>query len=172
MPSYHPMADAIAIAGIGLVGRWLPAALAEPGDLEARGHMMAAAIMGATAFGKGLGAMHALSHAIGALTGHHHGLTNAVLMPFVLTYNRAAVARPASSLAEALKLEGDPFWAVHQWVLDLRRRSGIPATLGALGVERRDFAAIAALAADDICAGTNPVPVNADALRSILEAAA
>ena len=170
--SYHPMADAIAIAGIGLVGRWLPAALAEPGNLEARGHMMAAAIMGATAFGKGLGAMHALSHAIGALTGHHHGLTNAVLMPFVLTYNRAAVARPASSLAEALKLEGDPFWAVHQWVLDLRRRSGIPATLGALGVERRDFAAIAALAADDICAGTNPVPVNADALRSILEAAA
>jgi alcohol dehydrogenase class IV len=130
--SYHPMADAIAIAGIGLVGRWLPAALAEPGNLEARGHMMAAAIMGATAFGKGLGAMHALSHAVGALKGHHHGLINAILMPFVLTYNRAAVARPVASLAQALRLEGDTFSAVHQWILDLRRRIGIPATLGPL----------------------------------------
>ena len=70
--------------------------------------MMAAAIMGATAFGKGLGAMHALSHAIGALKGHHHGLTNAVLMPFVLSHNRPAIAPAMASLADALRLPASP----------------------------------------------------------------
>jgi alcohol dehydrogenase class IV len=169
--SYHPMADAIAVAGIALIGRWLPIAMDEPGNLEARGHMMAAAIMGATAFGKGLGAMHALSHAIGALKGRHHGLTNAVLMPFVLAYNRPAIEPAMAQLAEGLRLAGEPFEAVQHWILDLRARLGIPRSVIELGVPRAAFTAVAGLAATDICAGMNPVPVDAAALRGILEAA-
>jgi alcohol dehydrogenase class IV len=171
IPSYHPMADAIAASGIALVGRWLPVTLAEPTNIEARSHMMAAAIMGATAFGKGLGAMHALSHAIGALKGHHHGLTNAVLMPFVLAHIRPAIEAAMGRLAATLNLPGDPFSAVQQWILDLRRRAAIPETITALGLGRGDFPAVAALAARDICAGMNPVPVDAVALERILETA-
>ena len=171
IPSYHPMADAIAASGIALVGRWLPVALSDPTNIEARSHMMAAAIMGATAFGKGLGAMHALSHAIGALKGHHHGLTNAVLMPFVLAYNRPAIEAAMGRLAATLNLPGDPFSAVQQWILDLRRRVAIPETITALGLARGDFAKVAALAARDICAGMNPVPVDAVALERLLETA-
>jgi alcohol dehydrogenase class IV len=169
---YHPMADAIALDAIASIGRWLPVAVAEPKNLEARSHMMAAAIMGATAFVKGLGAMHALSHAIGALQGCHHGLTNAVLMPFVLEHNRARIEQPMARLAATLALPGEPFPAVHRWVLDLRRRVGIPDSLAGLGTRSADFAAIAALAASDGCAGTNPVALDVPSLREILEAAA
>lgn len=172
VPSFHPMADAIATAGIAMIGRWLPVAVAEPQNLAARGYMMAAAIMGATAFGKGLGAMHALSHAIGALKGCHHGLTNAVLMPFVLAYNRSAIEPAMAALAEALRLQGEAFPAVHRWILDLRRRLGIPETVTGLGLAPAEFDRVAGLAAADICAGMNPVPVDAGALRSILDAAA
>jgi alcohol dehydrogenase class IV len=166
--SFHPMADSIALAGIGLVGRWLPVALREPQNLEARSFMMAAAIMGATAFGKGLGAMHALSHAIGALHGYHHGLTNAVLMPYVLDYNRPAIAAAVSNLADALHLSGDGFTAVRQWVVDLRRQVGVPENLAKLGLRSDRFDAISGLAARDICAEMNPVPVDAAALKAIL----
>jgi alcohol dehydrogenase class IV len=170
--SFHPMADAIAVAGIAMIGRWLPVAVAEPANLTARGYMMAAAIMGATAFGKGLGAMHALSHAIGALKGYHHGLTNAVLMPFVLAYNRPAIEPAMVALAETLRLQGEAFPAVHRWILDLRRKIGIPETVSQLGLARAEFDRVAELAASDICAGMNPVPVDAGTLRSILDAAA
>ena len=170
--SFHPMADAIATAGIAAVGKWLPIAMAEPGNLEARSHMMAAAIMGATAFGKGLGAMHALSHAIGALKGYHHGLTNAVLMPFVLSYNRPAIEDAMVALASALRLPGSAFPAVQGWILELRKRLGIPETVSRLGLVQGDFEAVSSLASRDICAGMNPVPVDAAALLGILESAA
>ncbi len=169
---YHPMADAIALAGIVAVARYLPVAVREPGNLEARSQMMAAALMGATAFGKGLGAMHALSHVIGAMINSQHGLTNAVLMPFVLTHNRAAIADKMAMIAEALKLGGDPFTAVHRWILDLRREVGVPHTVTELGLARADFDRVAALAETDICAGTNPVPIAAAGFRAILDAAA
>jgi alcohol dehydrogenase class IV len=168
---FHPMADAIAVAGIAMIGKWLPAAVADPANLEARAQMMAAAIMGATAFGKGLGAMHALSHAIGALNGYHHGLTNAVLMPFVLAYNRPAIGEATAEIAAALSLPGEPFAAVHRWILDLRRQVGIPATVVELGLRPGEFDAVTRLAAADLCASTNPVPVDAASLRAILEAA-
>jgi alcohol dehydrogenase class IV len=170
--SFHPMADAIATSAIAMIGRWLPVAVAEPQDLTARSYMMAAAIMGATAFGKGLGAMHALSHAIGAVKGCHHGLTNAVLMPFVLAYNRPVIEPAMATLAAALPVEGDGFAAVHRWILDLRRKIDIPETVTGLGLERSEFAQIADLAAGDICAGMNPRPVDSRSLRAILDAAA
>jgi len=170
--SFHPMADAIATAGVAMIGRWLPVAVAEPANLAARGYMMAAAIMGATAFGKGLGAMHALSHAIGALKGFHHGLTNAVLMPFVLAHNRPAIEPAMAALATTLRLQGEAFPAMQRWILALRREVGIPETVTRLGLARAEFDRVAELAASDICAGTNPVPVDAGSLRSILDAAA
>jgi alcohol dehydrogenase class IV len=171
VPDYHPMADAIALAGIVAVAKYLPTAVREPGNLEARSQMMAAALMGATAFGKGLGAMHALSHVIGALINSQHGLTNAVLMPFVLEYNRAAIGDKMASVAEALKLQGDPYTAVHRWILDLRQEVGVPPTVTALGLARADFDRVAALAETDICASTNPVPIAAAGFRAILDAA-
>lgn len=172
VPGYHPMADAIALAGIVAVAKHLPTAVREPADLEARSQMMAAALMGATAFGKGLGAMHALSHVIGALINSQHGLTNAVLMPYVLMHNRAAIGDKMALIAEALKLTGDPFTAVHRWILDLRREVGVPATVTALGLARADFDRVARLAETDICATTNPVAIAADGFRAILDAAA
>jgi alcohol dehydrogenase class IV len=169
---YHPMADAIALAGIAAVAKYLPAAVREPGNLEARSQMMAAALMGATAFGKGLGAMHALSHVIGAMIDAQHGLTNAVLMPFVLAHNRPAIGDKLALVAEALKLPGDPFTAVHRWILDLRKEVGVPHTVTELGLARADFDRVATLAETDICAGTNPVPIAAAGFRAILDAAA
>jgi hypothetical protein len=172
VPGYHPMADAIALAGIVAVEKHLPIAVREPFNLEARSQMMAAALMGATAFGKGLGAMHALSHVIGAMINSQHGLTNAVLMPFVLEHNRAALDDKMAMIAEALKLPGDPFTAVHRWILDLRREVGVPHTVTELGLLRADFDRVATLAETDICATTNPVPIATAGFRAILEAAA
>ena len=172
VPGFHPMADAVALAGVALAGQWLPRAVAAPADLTPRAYMMAAAIMGATAFAKGLGAMHALSHAIGALTGSHHGLTNAVLMPFVLDHNRPAIEEAMTALARFLDLPDPGFAAARGWIVALRDRVGIPPGLAALGVGADRFPAIAGLAAGDICAGTNPVPLDEAALLAILRAAA
>ena len=101
---FHPMADAIGAVGVKMCHDWLPRAVANGSDLTARSYMMAAAIMGATSFVKGLGAMHALSHAIGALVGSQHGLTNAVLMPYVLEFNRPAIEQPVAALAAYMEL--------------------------------------------------------------------
>ena len=99
---FHPMADAIGAVGVKMCHDWLPLAVANGRDLTARSYMMAAAIMGATSFVKGLGAMHALSHAIGALVGSQHGLTNAVLMPYVLEFNRPAIEQPVASARQPI----------------------------------------------------------------------
>ncbi len=172
VPVFNPMADAIAIEGIVQIARYLPTAVTEPANIEARSGMMAAAIMGATSFCKGLGAMHALSHAIGALHERHHGLTNAVVMPYVLAFNRPAIGPQLEQIAAALKLKGEPYAAVEGWILYLRRQVGIPNTLAGLNIGPGDFPAIAKLAAIDGCAATNPVPLDEASLMSILKAAA
>lgn len=169
---FNPMADAIALEGIALVARHLPTAVAEPTNIAARAGMMTAAIMGATSFCKGLGAMHALSHAIGALHERHHGLTNAVVMPYVLAFNRPAIEPQLAAIAAALNLKGDPFDSVQGWILELRRQTGIPHSLTGLNLGPGDFPAIAKLAAIDGCAATNPVPLDETSLLSILKAAA
>jgi alcohol dehydrogenase class IV len=172
VPVFNPMADAIALEGIVLVARHLSTAVAEPANIEARAGMMTAAIMGATSFCKGLGAMHALSHAIGALHERHHGLTNAVVMPYVLAFNRPAIEPQLAQIAAALKLRGDPFEAVHGWIVELRRQVGIPHNLTGLNLGPGDFPAIARLAAIDGCAATNPVALDEASCLSILKAAA
>jgi len=167
---FHPMADAIGAVGVKMCHDWLPIAVANGRDLTARSYMMAAAIMGATSFVKGLGAMHALSHAIGALVGSQHGLTNAVLMPYVLEFNRPAIETPVAALAAYLKLEPS-FDAYLASVKALSRTVGIPARITDIGVKRQDFERLAVMALPDFNAGTNPRKLDVAGLVSILQAA-
>ena len=168
-PGFHPLADGIAAEGVRLIHRWLKRAYDEGGDLEARGNMLVAASMGATAFQKGLGGMHALSHPIGALVGSHHGLTNAVLMPYVLRFNRAAIEDRITALAASLGLDG--FDSFLDWIVTLRRDLGIPESLAALGVEASQLERIAEMAEMDPSAGGNPLPFARAEARQVLDAA-
>jgi len=158
-PGYHPMADGIALEGMRLIKDWLPEAIADGANLEARAHMMSAAAMGATAFQKGLGAIHSLSHPVGSVYDTHHGLTNAVFMPYVLAHNRPAIEDTSARLARWLDLPGGSFSAVLDWVMELRTRFDIPHTAADLGVEESRLEELAAMAAVDPTAGTNPVPI-------------
>ena len=152
---FHPMADGIAIEGMRLIKEWLSKAVKDGTDLAARAHMMVAASMGSTAFQKGLGAIHSLSHPCGSLFHTHHGLTNAVVMPYVLAYNRPVIEERIVRLARYLGLEGS-FDEFMRWVLELRAEIGIPHTLAELKVDRAAVDRMAELAAVDPCAGGNP----------------
>jgi alcohol dehydrogenase class IV len=167
-PSYHPMAEGIAVEGMRLVKEYLPRAYRNGGDLEARAHMMSAAAMGATAFQKGLGAIHALSHPAGALYDTHHGLTNAVFMPYVLVYNRPAIEQKIERLSAYLGLPAR-FDAFLDWVLALRSELGVPHTLQGLKIGPERFDEMAAMAPDDPTAGGNPVPVTKESARRLYE---
>ena len=170
-PGYHPMAEGIAVEGMRLVKDWLPRACRDGTDLAARAHMLAAAAMGATAFQKGLGAIHSLSHPIGALYDTHHGLTNAVVMPYVLAFNRPAIEDRMGRLAAWLCLAEPSYRAVLDWVLELRAELDIPHTLAELGLDAARATKIAEAAAADPTAPTNPVPVGAAELEAMFMAA-
>ncbi len=168
-PAYHPMSTGIAIEGMRLVSENLPRAYANGADIEARAHMMSAAAMGAVAFQKGLGAIHALSHPVGALYDTHHGTTNAVVMPAVLTFNRPAIEDRIARLAAYLGVNGG-FDGFYEHVLSLRRRIGIPERLRDLGVVDDRIDAMSAMAIEDPTAGGNPVPLTLDAVRDLYRA--
>lgn len=170
-PGFHPMADGIAAEGTKLIRSWLPRAVAEGSDVDARGHMLVAAAMGATAFQKGLGGMHALSHPIGALLGTHHGLTNAVLMPYMLAFNRSAIEARLARLAGYIGLADASFDGFLAWVIELRRTLGIPHGLDGLGVRDAELDRIAAMAEADPSAGGNPLPFGRREARAVLDAA-
>lgn len=166
-PFYHPLAQGIALEGMRLIKEWLPVAVADGANLEARAHMMIASSMGAAAFQKGLGAMHAMSHPCGATLDTHHGLTNAVVMPYVLAFNRPAIEPRLAALARYLDLPGADFAAVLDWVLDLRRRIGIPHTLAELGVTPGHVPGLAKMAAVDPSCGGNPLPLTVENLAAL-----
>jgi alcohol dehydrogenase class IV len=170
-PGFHPMADGIATEAIRLIHRALEKAMSDGHDLEARAHMLAAASMGAVAFQKGLGAMHALAHSIGGLLDSHHGLTIAIVMPYVLSANRRAIAPRLERLGRALGLAEPGHEAVLSWVLELRRKLSIPPTLEALGVREEHIALLASRAAADPSAATNPLPLEAAAYEELLRRA-
>lgn len=170
-PGFHPQADGVAMEGIRLVHAGLLRCFADGGDIEARSWLMAASLMGATAFQKGLGGMHALAHPIGAVLDAQHGLTNAVLMPYVMVHNRAAIADRMARLARLLDLPGHDFDAVLRWVLELRSALGIPHTAAALGVTEDLIPQIAAMAAEDPSAGGNPTPFGVAEATTVLTAA-
>jgi alcohol dehydrogenase len=167
---YHPMGDGIAVEGMRLVHENLETAYRDGTNIEARGHMMSAAAMGATAFQKGLGAIHALSHPVGALYDTHHGLTNAVFMPYVLVYNRAAIEPKIERLAAYLGMKPS-FTAFLDRILALRESLGVPHTLAGLGVDDVKFDLMSTMAPEDPTAGGNPVPLDKASARRLFEQA-
>jgi len=160
-PFYHPMAQGIAIEGVRLVKNHLSATVADGFNIEARTQMLVASAMGATAFQRGLGAMHALAHPLGAVYDAHHGMLNAVLMPYVLMANYRAINETVARLASYLELDAD-FDAFMQWVLDLRNRIGIPHTLDALIPDDERLAEIGEMAVLDSSSITNPIQHSAE----------
>jgi alcohol dehydrogenase class IV len=170
-PLFHPMAEGIGMEGARLVHEYLPRAVEDGSDLEARMQMLVASSMGATAFQRGLGAMHALAHPLGALFDAHHGTLNAILMPYVLRANATAIGPVASRLARYLDLPGSGLDAVIDWVLELRSRIGIPETLAGIGIDAGRAHEIGRMAVADPSASTNPIHFSEDQYAAILERA-
>lgn len=171
-PSYHPMADGIAVEGIRLVFENLPKAYANGADLAARAHMMAAAAMGAAAFQKGLGAIHALSHPVGALYDTHHGMTNAVFMPYVMRFNRDMIEQRIERLAAYVGIRGG-FDGFLKEIMALRRNLQVPPALTGLikglDMDENRKGLIADMAIVDPTAGGNPVELTREAALMLLE---
>lgn len=168
-PHYHPMSQGIALEGMRLVLENLPRAHVRPEDLEARAHMMSAAAMGAVAFQKGLGAIHALSHPVGAVYGTHHGTTNAVVMPMVLDFNRPAIEGRIAAAAAYLGIKGG-FAGFRARVVALRAGLGIAPNLSALGVRHADLDRLTEMALEDPSCGGNPVEMTRENTRALFEA--
>ena len=168
-PHYHPMSQGIALEGMRLVKDYLPRVFSDGGDIEARAQMMSAATMGATAFQKGLGAIHALSHPLGAMYHTHHGTTNAVVMLPVLRANRPAIETQLSAAAEYLGIGGG-FDGFYSFVSELISGLDIPPNLTALGVENPDIDAVVRAALADPSAGGNPIEMTYDTTKSLLQA--
>ena len=172
-PIYHPMAHGIALEGMRLVREYLVPAVEDGNDITARAHLQVASMMGATAFQKGLGAMHSLAHPCGAVLGTHHGLTNAVVMPYVLNFNRPKIESDCETLASFLKLENSTFGSVDCTFFTFVSKSfshtifiyryltfeeiEIPHTLKEIGVEEEKISTLAPMAAVDPSSGTNPI---------------
>lgn len=160
-PGFHPLADGIALEGMRLIQTYLPRAYENGKDIEARSRMLAAASMGATAFQKGLGGVHAIAHPVGAFFNTHHGLTNAILMPYVLVHNRSAIEPQLAVIARTLNLQGEPYQALLEWMLAFRKRLKIQHTLAEIGVPHTDSETIGREASLDPSAGGNPLPTDA-----------
>jgi len=168
-PHYHPMSQGIALEGMRLVFENLPKVFKTPTDLDARGHMMSAAAMGAVAFQKGLGAIHSLSHPVGAVYNTHHGTTNAVVMPMVLDFNRPMIEARITAAAAYLGIAGgfDGFRAA---VMALRAELGIPANLSAMGVQADRLDELTEMALADPSCGGNPVEMTRENTRALFAA--
>jgi alcohol dehydrogenase class IV len=163
---FHPMSQGIALEGMRLVKKYLPRAVADGSDIEARAQMMAAASMGATAFQKGLGAVHALSHPIGALYNTHHGMTNAVVIPAVLTMNRPVIEDRINAAASYLSISGG-FDGFYDFVMNLRADLGVPDKLRDLGVGTDRIDEMTEMALADPTAGGNPVKLTHKNIKSL-----
>ena len=168
-PFYHPMSQGIALEGMRLVFENLPRAYANPTDLEARAHMMSAAAMGAVAFQKGLGAIHSLSHPIGAVYNTHHGTTNAVVMPMVLDFNRSAIEDRITRAAAYLGIAGG-FDGFRARIISLRSELSIPETLSEMGVEASRLDELTEMALEDPSCGGNPIEMTRENTCALFDA--
>lgn len=168
-PFYHPMSQGIALEGMRLAKENLLRVAEDPSNIEARAHMMSAAAMGAVAFQKGLGAMHALSHPVGAMFNTHHGMTNAVVMPAVLRFNRPAVEERLAAAASYMGIH-DGYDGFCDHMSKLRNALGVPDKLSELGVDADAIDKLAAMAVEDPCAGGNPVELTLDAAKALYRA--
>ena len=165
-PGFHPMADGIALEGMKLINKWLLKAVKNGKDIEARMNMLTAASMGSTAFQKGLGAIHSLSHPVNALNNVHHGLSNAIFMPYVLTFNKKEIEQRIIKLCEYLDLKDNSFDGFLNWVLDLRKELNIPHKLSEV-IEEKDFdiERLSKMALADPSTGGNPKKLTVDDMR-------
>ena len=165
-PGFHPMADGIALEGIKLIKDWLLEAVSNGSNVEARMNMLTAASMGSTAFQKGLGAIHSLSHPINALNNIHHGLSNAIFMPYVLTFNKDKIESKIIKICKYLEFEEKSFEAFMKWVLNLRKDLNIPHKLSEV-IDEKDFDLdrLSKLALDDPSTGGNPKKLNLNDMK-------
>jgi alcohol dehydrogenase class IV len=166
-PFYHPMAEGIAVEGIRLVQEYLPAAVADGSNIEARMQMLVSSSMGSAAFQKGLGGMHALAHPLGALYDAHHGMLNAILMPYVLKANRVEIEQRIDRLTRYMGLAQSGFDGFLQWVLDLREQLGIPHTLAEIDIDLAQAELVGSMAVEDPSAGGNPIAFTAEQYQQI-----
>ena len=165
-PGYHPMADGIALEGMRLINDWLLEAVNNGSNIEARQNMLTAASMGSTAFQKGLGAIHSLSHPVNALNNIHHGLSNAIFMPFVLTFNRDEIEKKIIKICDYLELEDKTFDGFVNWVLDLRKKLDMPHKLSEV-IDEKDFDIdrLSKMALADPSTGGNPKKLTVDDMK-------
>ncbi len=166
-PFYHPMAAGIAVEGIRLIQKYLPRAVADGSDIKARMQMLVCSSMGATAFQKGLGAMHALAHPLGGLYNAHHGMLNAILMPYVLKANREAIEERITRLTRYMELQTTGFDGFLNWVLQLREQLEIPHTLARLDIDDSQADTVAQMATEDPSAGGNPISFSKEEYKEI-----
>ena len=167
-PYYHPLGQGIALEGMRLVKDFLVRAYEDGSDIEARANMMSAALMGAAAFQKGLGAIHAMSHPCGSLFNTHHGTTNAVCMPSVLSLNAPAIEERFAMASAYLGIKNG-FDGFGRFVQDLNDSLGIPRKLGDLGVSPDSIDDLVSLALGDPCCGGNPVSLDENNMRGLYE---
>ena len=165
-PGYHPMADGIALEGMKLINEWLLEAVNNGSNIEARQNMLTAASMGSTAFQKGLGAIHSLSHPVNALNNIHHGLSNAIFMPYVLTFNKSAIEKKITKICDYLELEDRSFDGFIKWVLDLRKKLDMPHKLSDV-IDEKDFDLdrLSEMALADPSTGGNPKKLTKDDMK-------
>ena len=156
-PGFHPMADGIALEGMRLINKWLLEAVKDGKNLEARMNMLTAASMGSTAFQKGLGAIHSLSHPVNALNNIHHGLSNAIFMPYVLTFNKDVIEKKIIKICNYLELKDRSFDGFINWILDLRKKLDMPHKLSEV-IKKDDFHLdrLSKMALEDPSTGGNP----------------
>ncbi len=169
-PGYHPMADGIALEGMKLIDQWLLKAFKDGSNIEARMNMLTAASMGSTAFQKGLGAIHSLSHPVNAINNIHHGLSNAIFMPYVLTFNKDVIESKIITICKYLELKDQSFDGFINWILDLRKRLNLPHKLsevikeGDLNIDK-----LSKMALDDPSTSTNPKKMSIDHMKILYE---
>lgn len=171
VPQWNPLCDGLALEAIRLIHRWLPTAVRDGGNLEARGAMLVGSCLAGVSFLKGLGLVHAISHMVGAVYDTHHGLTNAVLLPVVLRYNRAALGDKAADMCAAMRLPESGFDSLYQATVSLLDELEIPRDLGALGVGDDRAAEVARKAYSDPVRETNPAAATVEQIEALVREA-
>ena len=165
-PGYHPMADGIALEGIRIINNWLLAAVEDGSNIEARMNMLTAASMGSTAFQKGLGAIHSLSHPVNALNNIHHGLSNAIFMPYVLTFNKNVIEKKIIKICEYLEFQNKTFDEFLNWTLNLRKKLNIPHKLtDVIEADKIDIDRLSKMALDDPSTSGNPKKLSLEDMK-------
>ena len=169
-PGYHPMADGIALEGIRLINEWLLKAVEDGSNIKARMNMLTAASMGSTAFQKGLGAIHSLSHPVNGVNNIHHGLSNAIFMPYVLTFNKDVIEKKIIEICNYINLQNKSFDSFIEWIIDLRKKLNIPHKLSDVIPEKDfDIEKLSKLALDDPSTGGNPKKLTLEDMKIMYE---